>query len=101
MIQSMSDGSVVVNIRVIPRAARAGVAGRRGDVVLVRLNAPPVEGAANAELLEVLAAALSVPRRAVSIVGGQRSRQKRVRVSGIDPATAESRLAGPSNTSGT
>jgi len=60
--------------------------------LLVRLAAPPVEGAANAELVEVLAAALSVPRRAIAIVSGDRSRQKRVRVAGIDVAAARLRL---------
>jgi uncharacterized protein (TIGR00251 family) len=55
----------------------------RGDAVLVRLHAAPVEGAANAELIEVLADALDVPKRAVSIVAGERGRQKRVRVEGL------------------
>ena len=55
----------------------------RGDSLLVRLNAPPVDGAANAELIEVLADAIGVPRRAVSIVAGERARQKRVRIEGV------------------
>ena len=93
MIQSTPDG-IIINIRVIPRAGKSGVAGTRGDALLVRLHAPPVEGAANAELIDVIATALDVPRRAVSIVAGERSRTKRVRVSGIDAATAEPRLMG-------
>jgi uncharacterized protein (TIGR00251 family) len=92
MIQSTPDGGVVINVRVIPRAGRPGPAGTRGDALLVRLNAAPVEGAANAELIEVIARLLSVPKRAVSIVSGERGRRKRVQVSGIDVATAESRL---------
>ena len=91
MIQSVSDG-VVISIRVIPRASRSGVGGTRGDAILVRLRAPALEGAANLELIEVLAERLDVPRRAVSIIAGERSRQKRVHVSGVDSATAESRL---------
>ena len=55
----------------------------RGDAVLVRLHAAPVDGAANAELIEVLAEAFRVPKRAVSIVSGERSRQKRVRIEGV------------------
>ena len=85
--------AVVISVRVIPRAAQSGVAGRRGDAWLVRLHAPPVDGAANDELIAVLARALAVPRRAVSIASGERSRQKSVRVSGIDAATAAARLA--------
>lgn len=92
VIQSAPDG-IIITIRVIARAGRSGLAGTRGDALLVRLHAPPVEGAANAELIDIIATVLDVPRRAVSIVAGQRSRQKRVRVSGIDAATAESRLA--------
>ena len=86
------DGGIVIEIRVIPRAGRSGLAGTRHDALLVRLNAPPVDGAANAELVDVIAAALEIPRRNVSIVGGSRSRQKRVRVDGLDAATAAARL---------
>ena len=94
MIQFIGDG-IVVDIRVIPRAGRSGLAGVRGDRLLVRLNAPPVDGAANLELIDVLAAALGVPKRALTIVAGERSRQKRVRVSGVDQATAKARLLKP------
>ena len=91
MIQSTADG-VIVRVRVIPRAGTSGVAGTRAGALLVRLTAPPVEGAANAELIDVMASALGVPKRAVSIVSGERARQKRVRIAGIDAATAETRL---------
>jgi hypothetical protein len=56
------------------------------------LHAPPVEGAANAALVEVLADALGVSRRAVSIVSGLTSRDKEVRVAGVDLASARARL---------
>jgi uncharacterized protein len=91
MIQSTRDG-VVIDVRVITRAGKSGLAGLRGDALLVRLQAPPVEGAANAELVDLLSLALDVPRRLITIVSGERSRQKRVRVEGIDTATANSRL---------
>ena len=77
----MSDATF--DVRVIPRASKSGIAGMRGDAVLVRLHAAPVDGAANAELIEVLADVLGVPKRAVSIVAGERGRQKRVRVEGL------------------
>jgi uncharacterized protein (TIGR00251 family) len=91
MIQSTRDG-VVIDVRVITRAGKSGLAGLRGNALLVRLQAPPVEGAANAELVDLLSLALDVPRRLITIVSGERSRQKRVRVEGIDTATANSRL---------
>ena len=89
-----TTGGVLIDVRVIPRAKRSGLAGRRGDALLVRLRAPPLDGAANAELVDVLADALRVTRRDVAVVAGERSRQKRVRVAGIDAATAEMRLKG-------
>lgn len=93
MIHSTS-GAIVIDVRVIPRASRSGIDGTRDGALLVRLNAPPIEGAANAELIELIADALGVPRRAVSIVSGQRSKQKRVRVAGISEARARTALEG-------
>jgi uncharacterized protein (TIGR00251 family) len=87
-----AHNSIVIDVRVIPRSGRAGIAGTRDGALLVRLNAPPVEGAANAELIEVLAAVLDVPRREISIVSGATSRQKRVKVTGITVERAASRL---------
>jgi uncharacterized protein len=72
-----------VDVRVIPRAKKSELAGVRGDAVLVRLAAPPVEGAANDALIELFAALLHVPRRSVRIVSGDRSRLKRVAVDGV------------------
>ncbi len=88
MITATATG-VVIAVRVIPRAAKPGIAGTRDGAVLVRLTAPPVEGAANAELIEVIAEAAGVPRRSVSIVAGERSRSKRVAIKGIAQHDAE------------
>jgi len=86
-----SEG-VLIAVRVVPRAARAGLAGTRDDALLVRLNAAPVEGAANAELIEVLADALGVPKRAVSITVGERSRRKTVLVRGLSADDIASKI---------
>jgi len=91
IITSTPEG-VVIDIRVIPRASRAGLAGIRGDALLLRLHAPPVEGAANEEVVEILSKALGVPRRAVTIVAGGRSRLKRVRVEGVSAEFVNARL---------
>jgi uncharacterized protein len=87
-------GGVIIDVRVIPRASKSEVGGTRGDAVVVRLKTPPVDGAANAELIEILASRLQVSRRAVAIATGETSRRKRVKVMGLDVATAEARLAG-------
>ena len=76
-------GAVRFSVRVQPRAARSGVAGVHGDALRIRLNAPPVDGAANEELVELLANRLGVARRDVSIVGGTTSRSKVVEVRGV------------------
>jgi uncharacterized protein (TIGR00251 family) len=55
----------------------------RGGSLLIRLSSAPVDGAANAELVEILARALHVAKRDITIVGGERSRQKRIRVTGF------------------
>ena len=80
---TQSGDSVVITVRVIPRATRSQIAGTRNDALLVRLSAAPVDGAANAELIDVLSDALGVPRRSVTLVSGERSRIKRVRVAGV------------------
>ena len=92
MIEAVDDG-IVLSVRVITRAGRSGLAGTRDDAVLVRLGAAPVDGAANAELVAVLAAAFGVARRDVVIVSGDRSRHKRVRVRGIDAIAAAAVIA--------
>ena len=79
---SSADGSVVIAVHVQPRAARTEVVGMHGDAVKVRLKAPPVDGAANDELIRCVAARLGVRRQDVSIVGGATGRAKRVRVGG-------------------
>ena len=76
-----------------PGARRSAVAGVHGAALAVRLAARPVEGAANQELIRVLADALSVPRSAVTLRSGGQSRSKRLHVAGIDSATARARLA--------
>jgi len=78
--------SVILNVRVIPRAKKTELSGERDGALVVRLAAPPVDGAANEALIDFLARVLGVPRRAVRIVGGERSRNKRVEIAGVTEA---------------
>jgi uncharacterized protein (TIGR00251 family) len=73
-------GALVLALHVQPGAVRTEVAGTHGDALKVRLAAPPVDGKANAALLRFLAAAFGVPLRQVTLVRGETSRQKVVRV---------------------
>ena len=85
-------GGCQLAVRAVPRAGRTSIAGERGGALLVRLAAPPVEGAANDALVALLAELLGVPRRAVSIMAGQRSRDKRFFIAGVTAAEAASRI---------
>jgi uncharacterized protein (TIGR00251 family) len=84
--------AIDLDIRVIPRAGRSGFAGLRDGALLVKLAAAPVDGAANDELIALLAKALRMPKRDILIVSGERSRTKRVRIAGIDREQALARL---------
>lgn len=93
MIRERERG-VELDVRVIPRARKTEIAGNRGEALLVRLAAPPVDGAANDLLLEFLAASLSRPKRDIHLVSGERGRLKRIRVDGISREEAERLLLG-------
>jgi uncharacterized protein (TIGR00251 family) len=84
---------VFLSIRVIPRAAKSAITGKRGDALLVRLAAPPVDGAANAALVEFVARAFGRPKRDVTIVSGHKSRDKRVSIDGLSEADLSARLS--------
>ena len=90
-ITATGDG-VVLLIKVVPRSRRSAFDGLHGGAFRVRLLAPPVEGAANAELLALVAETLRVPRRNVSIQSGEHARGKRVLVNGITAEYAWTRL---------
>ena len=81
---SEKDGAVTFTVRVVPRASRSEIAGEHEGALRVRVAAPPVDGAANEELLRTLARALKVPRSAVEIIRGQTSKTKYIRVRGAD-----------------
>ena len=81
-----------LTIHVQPRASRTEVTGRYGDAIRIRLKAPPVDGAANEELVRFLADSLGVARAAVRIAAGGTSRRKTVLVEGISAEAAEAKL---------
>lgn len=85
---------MTLTVKVVPRASRRGLTAEADGLLKARLQSPPVDGAANAELIEVLAEAFGVPRRAVVIAGGAHSRTKRVTIEGVDDARAAAVIAG-------
>lgn len=83
----------LLRVRVQPRASRSEVIGWRGGVLSVRVTAPPVEGEANRAVAALLAQALGVRPSAVSVVRGERGRDKLVRVAGLTPEQVATRIA--------
>jgi len=88
----MDAKSDYISVRVRPRSSRPGVVLGPDGSLAVSVHAPAAEGAANRELIGLLAGALGVPRSAVTIVRGQRSRSKLVAVDGISASEARARL---------
>jgi hypothetical protein len=76
-------------VRIVPRASRSEIAGEYNGALRVRIAAPPVDGAANRELVRTLAKIFKLPQNAVEIVSGANSKSKTVRVRGADAATLE------------
>lgn len=64
-----------------PGAKHSAFAGLHGERIKIRLNAPPVDGKANSQLIAFLSKAFAVPKHAIQIESGQLSRQKRLRIS--------------------
>jgi len=87
-------GCVRFSVHVRPRSSRSAILGVREGSLDVALTAPPADGAANAELVRLLARALEVRRGDVSIVAGASSRSKLVEVNGTSSEDARARLAG-------
>jgi len=85
------DGCVL-RVVVAPRASRTEIAGEHGDALKIRLAAPPVDGAANDELVAFLADRLGIPRAAIRIAAGASGRRKSLRIEGVSPDQAASRL---------
>lgn len=87
----------VIAIHAQPGAKRTEIVGMHGDALKIRVQAPPVEGAANAALVKFLAQTLGVRQRDVSLLSGERSREKRFAIEGSDPsqitASLQQRLA--------
>jgi uncharacterized protein (TIGR00251 family) len=84
-------------VKVIPNATRTAVAGWLGDDLKVRIQAPPVEGRANAALCAGLAQLLGLPGAAVSVARGTTASRKLLRIQGLDLATVRQRLAAAEN----
>ncbi len=81
-----ANEGVMFNIRVVPRASKSWIVGEHAGALKVRISAPPVDGAANEEVVRVLAKAIGVAKSNVAIVSGYASKTKRIRINGVTAA---------------
>ena len=88
-------GGCELLVLVQPRASRSRIAGEHDGRLKVQLAAPPVDGEANAALLELLAALLKVRKSEIELLDGHTGRRKRVKVTGLDARAAEAVICGP------
>lgn len=84
---------VTLELKVVPNSSRDEVAGWVGATLKVKLRAPALEGRANEALCDFLAARLGLPRRAVTLLRGEKSRNKLVRVEGLSADEVRMRLS--------
>ena len=90
-LQADEEG-VTLTLYIQPGAKKTAVVGLHGEALKIRLHAPQVEGQANAQLIAFLALHLAVPKRAVTLLSGEASRAKRVRVMGVDAGRVRAQL---------
>ncbi|MEZ4359200.1 MAG: DUF167 domain-containing protein [Kofleriaceae bacterium] len=87
------DRGVAVDVLVQPRASRPKVGPVHGDRLKLAVTSPPVDGEANAAVLELLADVLDLPRSALTLIAGASSRRKTIRVDGLSVETVQEKLA--------
>ena len=90
---SESTKGVSFSIKVHPRARKNAITGTVGDALKLALTAPPVEGKANQAVIEFFADLFQIPRSSVTIASGETSRNKVIRIAGVNKPAAEQRLA--------
>ena len=86
------NGSVTFPVRVVPRASKSEIVGELDGSLKLRIASPPVNGAANAEIIRFLAKKLGVPRNDVEIVSGQNSKNKRILVHNLSQSMFEEKI---------
>jgi uncharacterized protein len=74
---------LLLPVRAVPRASKNEIQGVHGDALKIRLQAPPVEGKANAALIRFLSETLDIPRSQLSIASGETGRNKAVLITGV------------------
>ena len=80
------EGSLIFSVRVLPKSSKSEVVGEHGGALKIKIKSPPVDGAANTELVKILAKFFDVPKSAVEIIKGQTSKTKQIKINGLTAA---------------
>ena len=86
------SGGIELDVLVVPRSSKNQIVGEHDGRLKIQLNAPPVDGEANAALVQFLAKTLGLKKKDVAIVSGETSRRKRIRVNGISAAALQAAI---------
>lgn len=86
-------GGVRLTLLIQPKASKNEIVGPHDGALKIRIQAPPIDGRANEELVAFLAKELKLPKRAITVLKGETGRNKIVQIDGLDPAEVERRLA--------
>lgn len=77
------DGAIFFRVKAVPKSSKSEIAGEIGGALKVKLKSPPVDGAANAELVKLLSKIFDVSKSEIEIVGGESSKNKNLKISDI------------------
>ena len=83
---------IIIRLHIQPRGSKDEITGIHGDALKIRVTSPPVDGAANSHIIELISKKLHIARSRIELVQGDRSRHKTIRVSGIKLQEAETLL---------
>jgi uncharacterized protein (TIGR00251 family) len=77
------NNEIVFSARIVPRASKSEIVGELDQALKIRIASPPVDGAANAELIKLLAKSFGVSKAQVAIIGGQTSKTKQIKIADL------------------
>ncbi|MGO9015724.1 MAG: DUF167 domain-containing protein [Dissulfurispiraceae bacterium] len=80
---SKTRDGIIIEVKVDPRSSKRGIVGVMDNMLKVKLTAPPVGGAANEQLVELLAEQYGVKKSSITILRGETSRRKTVKITGV------------------
>ena len=84
-----SKKGIMLKIKVEPRSSRKGISGLKGDTLKIKLHSPPIGGAANEELIEILSEEFDIKKTAIKIIRGHSSKDKVIEIEGIASLTSK------------